>query len=47
MDGAQPVQVRAVLAVLGFVPDFRWWRPNPARSLVHPVSSRNFVIACT
>ena len=43
MDGAQPVQVRAVLAVLGFVPDFRWKRAYPERSLVHPVSATNFV----
>ena len=43
MDGAQPVQVRAVLAALGLVPEFRWRRPNPERSLVHPVSATNFV----
>ena len=42
MDGAQPAQVRAVLAALGFVPDFRWRRPHPERSLVHPVSARKF-----
>ena len=42
MDGAQPVQVRAVLAALGFVPDFRWRRVHPERSLVHPVSATKF-----
>ena len=39
VDGGQPVQVREVLACLGFVPEFRWWSANPARSLVHPVSA--------
>ena len=38
-DGGQPVQVRAVLACLGFVPSFRWWRAPPQRSLVQPVSA--------
>ena len=53
MDRAQPVQVRAVLAVLGFVPEFGWKRPYPERSVVHPVNATKFyavfvcLIVCT